>query len=191
MKLIFATNNDNKLSEVKQLLGNEFEIISLKEIGYLEDIPEPYDTLEENSLTKAETIYKEFGLNCFAEDTGLEIESLNGKPGVISARYAGLQKSAEDNMNKVLKELNGTDNRNAQFRTVATLIINGQVHQFEGIVKGEITKEKTGIGGFGYDPIFKANGYDISFAEMDKITKNKISHRGKAINKLVKFLRKL
>ncbi|MCL4117818.1 UNVERIFIED_CONTAM: hypothetical protein GTU68_054807 [Idotea baltica] len=190
MKLIFATNNANKLSEVKQLLGNEFEIISLADIGYTKDIPEPFDTLEENSLTKAKTIYDKFKVNCFAEDTGLEVEALNGEPGVLSARYAGIEKDANANMNKILTNLSNKANRNAQFRTVATLILNGVEFQFEGIVKGEITKTKRGEDGFGYDPIFKAKDYDNTFAEMDKSTKNNISHRGKAISALVVFLRK-
>lgn len=188
MKLVFATNNPNKLSEVKLMLSDKIEVVSLKEIGFYDDIPEPFNTLEENSLTKAQTIYEQYGLNCFAEDTGLEVEALDGKPGVLSARYAGPEKLADKNMDKILFELQGSSNRKARFRTVATLIINGKVHQFEGIVEGKITEEKTGSMGFGYDPIFKADGYNITFAEMDKTEKNIISHRGKAINKLVDFL---
>ncbi len=188
MKLVFATNNQHKLSEVRKMLNDDFNILSLTDIGFSQEIPEPYDTLEENSKTKALTIFKKFNVNCIAEDTGLEIEALNGKPGVLSARYAGNERNAENNMTKVLRNLEGLDNRNAQFRTVVTLILNESIYQFEGICKGTILHNKLGEEGFGYDPIFMPNNYSKSFAQMSAETKNSISHRGKAINKLVDFL---
>lgn len=191
MKLVFATNNPNKLLEVQKMLGDTFEIVTLKQIGFFEDIPEPYPTLQENAIEKAMTIYKKFGLNCFAEDTGLEVEALNGEPGVLSARYAGEDKAADKNMAKVLANLQGKSNRNAQFRTVAALIIDGEVKTFEGIVKGKILEKRTGTGGFGYDPIFLPDGYNHSFAEMRLSIKNGISHRAKAIKKLTNYLNKL
>ena len=190
MKIVFATNNQHKLEEIKNLLGNHFDILSLKDIDFHEEIPEDHETLEENALQKANHIYKLYKIPCFADDTGLEIEALNGDPGVYSARYAGPQKSAEDNMNKVIKELIDVDNRNARFRSVIALIIDDKEYLFEGIVNGQMLREKKGVKGFGYDPIFKPNTYDVSFAEMGMDEKNKISHRGLAVQKLVEFLKK-
>jgi len=191
MKLVFATNNPNKLLEVQKILGNNFEIVTLKQIGFFDDIPEPHPTLQENAIEKAMTIYNKFGLNCFAEDTGLEVEALNGEPGVLSARYAGQDKAADKNIAKVLANLQSKNNRNAQFRTVAALVINGSVTTFEGIVKGKILEKPTGTGGFGYDPIFLPNGYNHSFAQMRLSIKNSISHRAIAIKKLTNHLNKL
>ena len=188
MKLLFATNNSNKLKEVQAKLPH-FEIVSLKELGVTEDIPETGDTLEENALIKARYLYEKFNLNCFADDTGLEIEALDNEPGVFSARYAGEEKSAESNMAKVLEKLEGKTNRKARFRTAIALIADGKETVIEGVVNGEILTKKTGTEGFGYDPIFKANGFDISFAEMDMETKNRISHRGLAVDKLVDALK--
>lgn len=188
MKLVFATNNKHKLYEVQHLLGEKILLQSLKDIGCTEEIPEDHDTLEDNALQKAEFIYTKYGLNCFADDTGLEIGALNGEPGVLSARYAGDAKDSEENIKKVLKKLSGVHNRKAQFRTVISLILNGEKYAFEGIVKGEVLTEKHGYDGFGYDPIFKPDGYNESFAEMPLSEKNKISHRAVATNQLVKFL---
>lgn len=188
-QIVFATNNAHKLEEVSEALKGFYNIKSLKEIGFYDDIPEPYETLEENALTKSKTIHQKFNIDCFADDTGLEVDALNGAPGVFSARYAGPQCSFEDNVNKLLNELENIENRHARFRTVISLIINGQEYYFEGIVEGEITKERSGNEGFGYDPIFKPNGYDITFAEMSLDLKNKISHRGKAVLKLINFLK--
>jgi XTP/dITP diphosphohydrolase len=187
MKLIFATNNPNKIKEVQAKLPN-YEIVSLKDLGITEDIPETGETLEENALIKARYLYNKFNLDCFADDTGLEIEVLNNEPGVYSARYAGEDKAADANMNKVLTKLNGKTNRKARFRTSIALIQNGKETIMEGIVNGEILTEKIGEDGFGYDPIFQADGFDISFAQMDMETKNRISHRGLAVDKLVKVL---
>ena len=189
MKLVFATNNKNKVKEIKQLLDNSIEILSLEDIGCTEDIPETADNIEGNAIQKAEYVFNKYGLNCFADDTGLEIEALNGEPGVYSARYAGEQKNAEDNMNKVLEKLEGINNRTAQFKTVIALIIDGKTKCFEGIAKGEMTTKKSGDEGFGYDPIFKPNGYDITFSEMDLDLKNKISHRARATFKLIDYLK--
>ena len=192
MKLLFATNNKHKISEVQQLLDGRFNIVSPAELGCTDDIPENEVTLEGNALAKARYIRKKFGLACFADDTGLEVEALNGAPGVYSARYAGEGKSFEDNNTKLLAELQGETNRKAQFRCVIALITDdGEEHLFEGIVKGEILTERTGTGGFGYDPIFSPDGYDCSFAQMTMDEKNRISHRGLAISKLVEFLNKL
>ncbi len=188
-KIVFATNNAHKLQEVRFALKGIYEIISLKEIGFTDDIPEPYETLEENALTKSKTIAEKFMINCFADDTGLEVDALNGAPGVYSARYAGKNCSFQDNVNKLLYEMQGHKNRKAKFRTVISLIINKKEYQFEGEVKGHIATDKTGTEGFGYDPVFIPNGYPISFAEMDLEEKNKISHRGLAVKKLVEFLK--
>lgn len=188
MKLVFATNNKNKIKEIKQLLNNSIELLSLEDIGCFEDIPETSDTIKGNAIQKAEYVYKKYGYNCFADDTGLQIEALNGDPGVYSARYAGEQKNAHDNMDKVLKELAGIDARKAQFITVIALIINGKTNCFEGKVEGEITTQKSGTEGFGYDPIFKPEGFGITFSEMSLAEKNKISHRAKATNQLIRFL---
>ena len=188
MKLVFATNNQHKLKELQEILGSEFELLSLKEIACFEEIPEDQETLEGNASQKAYFIFNKYGKNCFADDTGLEIDALNGEPGVYSARYAGESKSPEKNMNKVLDKLSKINNRQARFRTVISLIINGKEKQFEGIVEGEILSNKRGIEGFGYDPIFKPKGYQETFAEMDMAIKNKISHRGRAVKKLVDYL---
>ena len=188
IKLVFATNNANKLAEVKAMLTN-FEIVSLKDIGCFEDIPETAETLEGNAILKADYITKKYGLNCFADDTGLEVEALNMEPGVYSARYAGKERSSEANMQKLLSELENKESRSAQFRTAVALNLNGKQYVFEGICKGEILKEKTGTAGFGYDPIFKPENYDQSFAEMSMEAKGKISHRGLAVQKLVDFLK--
>ena len=187
-KLVFATGNPNKIKEEKELLNNQFEIIGLKDIGCNEDIPETQPTIEGNALQKARYVVENYGVNCFAEDTGLEIESLNMEPGVFSARYAGEQRSSEDNMNLVLEKLKTQDNRNARFKTVVALIIDGEEFTFEGIVNGKIALEKTGKDGFGYDPIFLPEDQKISFAEMESAEKNKISHRGRAVRKLIEWL---
>ncbi|MEZ4883524.1 MAG: non-canonical purine NTP diphosphatase [Chitinophagales bacterium] len=189
MKLIFATNNPNKVSEVKKVVGDKFEVVSLKEFGFTDDIPEPHDTLEENAYEKSSVIHQKFGVNCFSEDTGLEVFALNGEPGVKSARYAGELCKASDNISLLLSKLKGIENRQAQFRTVVSLILEGQEYQFEGIVKGSIIDSLRGDKGFGYDPVFVPEGYSQTFAEMDADEKNKISHRAKAIEKLVVFLK--
>lgn len=188
MKLVFATNNPNKLKELQNLLGEEIELLSLADINCNDEIPEDHETLEENASQKAHYIFDKFKLNCFADDTGLEIEALNNEPGVYSARYAGEEKASKANMIKVLENLNGVKNRKSRFRTVISLIIEGKETQFEGIVSGNILEKERGIDGFGYDPIFQPKGYDISFAEMDMTEKNKISHRGLAVRKLVDYL---
>ena len=186
-KIVFATGNHNKLEEVKAAIDC-FEIVGLREIKINEEIPETGTTLKENALQKAKYVHEKTGLNCFSDDTGLEIEALNNRPGVYSAVYAGANCIAENNMQKVLKELSGIHNRKAQFKTVVALILNDKEYFFEGEVKGEILKEKKGSDGFGYDPIFKPNGYDETFAQMSIELKNKISHRGIAVRKLVAFL---
>ena len=190
-KIIFATNNTHKLEEVRFALQGLYEVKSLKEIGFNEDIPEPYETLEENALTKSKTIFNKFNADCFSDDTGLEVDALNGAPGVYSARYAGPNCTFEDNVKKMLEEMKGKENRNARFRTVVSLIINGQEHYFEGIVKGRISETRSGNEGFGYDPIFIPDGYNTSFAQMSIGEKNKISHRGRAMAKLVEFLKNM
>lgn len=191
MKLVFATNNKHKLEELQAILGDQFTLLSLKDIECFDEIPEEQPTLEGNASQKAYYIYDKFGMNCFADDTGLEIKALNGEPGVFSARYAGEDKDSEANMNKVLEKLAKINEREARFRTVISLVIDGEEKQFEGIVNGEILKEKRGGSGFGYDPIFKPEGLDQSFAEMGLDDKNKISHRGRAVQKLVDYLKKL
>lgn len=191
MKLVFATNNKHKLEELQAILGDHYTLLSLKDIDCFDEIPEEQPTLEGNASQKAFYIYDKFGMNCFADDTGLEIEALNGEPGVFSARYAGEDKNSEANMNKVLDKLAKINEREARFRTVISLVIDGEEKQFEGIVNGEILKEKRGDSGFGYDPIFKPKGFDQSFAEMGLDDKNKISHRGRAVQKLVDYLKKL
>lgn len=189
MKLVFATNNEHKLKEISQLLDGKHEIVSLSEIDCHDDIPEDHDTLEGNALQKARYIKEHFGYDCFADDTGLEIEALDNRPGVYSARYAGPAKDSRKNMIKVLREMEGVTNRNACFRTVIALILDGQEHLFEGRVDGKILTEQHGEAGFGYDPIFQPEGFRVSFAEMPMDEKNKISHRGRATQKLVEFLR--
>lgn len=189
MKLVFATNNLNKLKEVQEMLPNSIELLSLKDINCNEEVDETENTLQGNAKLKADYITKNYGYNCFADDTGLEVASLDGKPGVFSARFAGEPRSAERNMQKLLDELFDKPNRNAQFRTAICLNLNDEQFLFEGICTGTILSKKQGEKGFGYDPIFKPLGYDASFAEMSSATKNKISHRGIAIQKLVAFLK--
>lgn len=187
LKLVFATNNKNKLKEVQAMLTN-FEIVSLADINCFDDIPETANTLEGNAILKANYITKKYGLNCFADDTGLEVEALNSEPGVYSARYAGTENNADANMDKLLSNLENNTHRKAQFRTAVALNIEGKQFVFEGICKGEILTKKTGDSGFGYDPIFKPAGFNTSFAEMNMTEKGAISHRGKAIQQLVEFL---
>jgi XTP/dITP diphosphohydrolase len=190
MQLVFASNNKNKIQEIQQLLPNSIEILSLEDIGCFEDIPETSNTIEGNAILKANYITKKFGYNCFADDTGLEVETLKGAPGVYSARYAGEQKDSEDNMNKLLFELKEKTNRNAHFKTIIALNINGEQQLFEGIAKGIITLEKKGNDGFGYDPIFQPLGYSSTFAEISMEEKATISHRGIATRKLINYLSK-
>jgi len=191
MKLVFATNNKNKIKEIKNLLSNSIELLSLEDINCKEEIPETSDSIAGNALQKAKYVFDNYGHNCFADDTGLEIESLNGEPGIYSARYAGLQRDANDNMNKVLAKLKDENNKNAHFKTVIALIINGKETLYEGIAKGKITNKKSGTEGFGYDPIFKPIGFDITFSEMSLEEKNKVSHRGKAVRQLTDYLSSL
>lgn len=190
MKLVFATNNRHKLEEIREILGDRFEIVSLSQIGCHEDIPEDHETLQENALQKARFVKEHYGYDCFADDTGLEIEALENRPGVYSARYAGPAKSSEDNVRKVLKEMEGKANRKAQFRTVIALVMSGKEYCFEGKVLGEILTERQGSAGFGYDPIFRPSGFTESFAQMEMKQKNGISHRGQAVEKLAEFLNK-
>ena len=191
MKIVFATNNPNKLKEIQSLIPKEIEIISLKEIGCNEDIPETGDTLEANAFQKAHYIKDNYNYDCFADDTGLEIDELNGDPGVYSARYAGPERNANTNMNKVLNELKGKKNRKAQFRTAIALILKDEEHLFEGKVEGYISKDKQGNEGFGYDPIFIPENDIRSFAQMSMQEKGAISHRGRAVKKLVTYLNNL
>ena len=192
MKIVFATNNQHKLSEIRQILGDRVEVLSLKDINCDVDIPETGTTLEANALQKAQYIYDHYQMNVFADDTGLEVDALNGAPGVYSARYAGGEgHDSEANMAKLLHELGENNNRKARFRTVIALIIQGQVHEFEGIVNGEIIRERRGGEGFGYDPIFQPEGYDKTFAELGVEVKNQISHRARATQKLVEYLKTL
>lgn len=188
MQLVFATNNLNKLKEVQSLIPKHIQLLSLKDINCLEDIPETQPTIEGNAIQKAEYVKTNYGYDCFADDTGLEVEALNGEPGVFSARYAGPQRDANDNMNLLLNNLEDKNTRNAQFKTVIALHLNGKLETFTGICKGEITTNKRGDKGFGYDPIFQPNGYTETFAEIDLDLKNKIGHRGKAVMELVGFL---
>ena len=187
-KLIFATNNQFKFNEVKYILSNKLNLINLKELNFSEDIPEDHNSLKKNAQSKALFIYGKYKINCFADDTGLEIEALNGDPGVYSARYAGENCNFEDNIKKVLKKLTAVKNRKAKFITVISLVENGDITNFEGIINGEIIDEKKGNNGFGYDPIFKPDGYNLTFAEMTQEVKNKISHRYIAIKKLANYL---
>ena len=188
MKLVFATNNAHKLEEIREMAGGQYEIVSLKEIGCQEEIPEEQDTLEGNALQKARFVKERYGADCFADDTGLEIAALGGEPGVRSARYAGEGHDSEANMRKVLAKMEGADDRRARFRTVIALILDGEEHLFEGEVRGEILREKHGAEGFGYDPIFRPEGFAESFAEMSLDAKNAISHRGRATRALIRFL---
>lgn len=189
-KFVFATNNAHKLEEVTAILGDKVEVLSMKDIRCTADIPETADTLAGNALLKARFIYENYQMDCFADDTGLEVEALDGAPGVYSARYAGDAHNSEANMKKLLHDLEGVENRKARFRTVFALIIDGKEHLFEGIINGEITKTRRGASGFGYDPIFIPEGYTQTFAEMGNQLKNKISHRALATNKLCHFLLK-
>ncbi|WP_396166262.1 non-canonical purine NTP diphosphatase [Flavobacterium sp.] len=191
MKLVFASNNKNKIAEIQQQVGAQFQIVALEDIGCFVDIPETAETIEGNAILKANYVTENFGLPCFADDTGLEIVSLNNEPGVYSARYAGEQKNAEDNMNLVLQKLASKTNRKAQFKTIIALNINNQQYLFEGIVKGEITLKKSGNQGFGYDPVFQPEGFSTTFAQMTMEQKSVISHRGIAVQKLINFLSNL
>ena len=191
MKLVFATNNLNKLKEVQSLVPAHIKLLSLSDIGCEEDIPETQETIEGNARQKAEYLVEHYGYDCFADDTGLEVNALNGEPGVYSARYAGPQRDANDNMDKLLNRLENSEDRTAQFKTVIALHLNGELKTFTGICKGEITTEKHGEKGFGYDPIFKAEGYEKTFAEISLDEKNSIGHRGKAMQKLIAYLGKM
>ena len=188
MQLIFATHNKNKVIEVKSLINQTINLLNLSDINFTDDIEETATTLEGNALLKAQTIFKKTNFNCFADDSGLLVDALNGEPGVYSARYAGEHKSEEDNMMKLLNNMHGIDNRKAQFKTVLALIINGNEHLFEGTMHGTITYEKMGLNGFGYDPIFMPQGYSQTFAELTLEQKSKISHRALALNKMIKFI---
>ena len=188
MKIVFATNNAHKLDEVRQVVGEKFEIVSLRECGIVEDIPENEPTLEGNALAKARYIYERTGFNCFADDTGLEVDALGGEPGVRSARYATDGHDDEANKRLLLERLQGEENRAAQFRTAVALILGGKEYLFEGIVRGDIATEQHGEGGFGYDPLFFPEGGDLTFAQMSSEEKNAISHRGRAVRKLAEFL---
>jgi XTP/dITP diphosphohydrolase len=188
MKLVFATHNANKLKEVQQLMPPNIELLSLDDIGCTEEIPETASTLQGNALIKARYVHQNYNYNCFADDTGLEVDSLGGAPGVYSARYAGPAQVAEDNIDKLLGELKGVDNRRAQFRTVIALITGGEELLFEGICQGEITLDTSGTEGFGYDPVFRPRGYKRTFAQMSMEEKGEISHRGRALKKLQEYL---
>ncbi|OIQ28298.1 MAG: non-canonical purine NTP pyrophosphatase [Bacteroidetes bacterium MedPE-SWsnd-G2] len=188
MKLVFATNNKNKIKEVQALIPESIQLLSLEDINCFEDIPETQETIEGNAVQKAEYVKTKYGYNCFADDTGLEIEALNNAPGVYSARYAGEQRDANDNMNRVLNELKNKTDRSARFKTVIALHLDNNLNTFEGICSGTITENKSGTGGFGYDPIFQPDNFDITFSEMNSETKNSISHRGLAVQALITFL---
>jgi len=188
MKLIFATHNKNKLKEVKSLVPSSIQLLSLDDINFNDEIEETATTIEGNALLKAKTIYEKTGINCFADDSGLLVDSLNGDPGVYSARYAGEQKNDEDNMQKLLHELKDKSNRNAHFKTAMALIVDDKEYLFEGKIEGKIISEKLGINGFGYDPLFIPNGYNETFAQLDSETKNKISHRARALQKMIEFI---
>ena len=190
MKLVFASNNKNKIQEIQALVPNTIQIVSLEDIGCTEDIPETADTIEGNAILKANYVTSNYGYDCFADDTGLEVEALNGAPGVYSARYAGEQKDANDNMDKLLSELKDKSNRKANFKTVIALNLNGKQNLFTGIINGKIIEEKIGTNGFGYDPIFVADGYEKTFAELSMEEKSTISHRGIAVKELILFLQK-
>ena len=190
MKLVFASNNKNKIQEIQALVPNTIQIVSLEDIGCTEDIPETADTIEGNAILKANYVTEKYGYDCFADDTGLEVSALNGAPGVYSARYAGEQKDANDNMDKLLSELKDKSNRKANFKTVIALNLNGKQNLFTGIINGKIIEEKIGNNGFGYDPIFVADGYEKTFAELSMEEKSTISHRGIAVKELILFLQK-
>lgn len=188
MKLVFASNNLNKIKEIQSILNGSIQLLSLEEIGCFEEIPETADTIEGNAILKANYVTEKYGYDCFADDTGLEVTALNGEPGVYSARYAGEQKNADDNMNKLLETLKDKLDRSAQFKTVIALNLNGEQYLFTGLAKGKITFEKTGNQGFGYDPVFQPENYSETFAELSSEIKNKISHRAKATQQLIDFL---
>ncbi|MFY7937412.1 MAG: non-canonical purine NTP diphosphatase [Flavobacterium sp.] len=190
MKLVFASNNKNKIQEIQALVPNSIQILSLEEIGCTEDIPETAETIEGNAILKANYVTEKYGYDCFADDTGLEVDALNGAPGVYSARYAGERKDANDNMDKLLSELENKANRKANFKTVIALNLNGKQNLFTGIINGKIIEEKIGTNGFGYDPIFIADGYEKTFAELTMEEKSTISHRGIAVKELILFLQK-
>ncbi len=189
MDICFATNNKHKVKEVATLLPPSFRLLTLNEIGCKEELPEEQDTLEGNSLQKAEYVFKKFGIPCISDDTGLEVKALNGRPGVYSARYAGEQSDSAANISKLLEELHGKEDREARFRTIITLIVPGMIRQFEGTVRGSITESLSGQAGFGYDPVFLPLGYEKTFAEMTAAEKNAISHRGEAVRKLIEYLK--
>ena len=189
MKICFATNNQKKIEEVKAALGEEFEIVSLQEIGCQEELPETGDTLDHNAFQKARYVKDNYGVECFADDTGLEVEALDGAPGVYSGRFAGEPRSDERNIDLLLSKMEGKENRKARFRTVIALILEGKEYSFEGVAEGEILQSRVGSGGFGYDPVFKPKGFEKSFAELSLSEKNEISHRGKAVKALISFLR--
>ncbi len=191
MKLVFATNNKNKLAEIEQQLNNSFELLSLADIGCTEDIPETHATIEGNASQKSNYLFEKYHYNCFADDTGLEVEVLNNEPGVYSARYAGPQRNDTDNMNKLLLELQNKSNRKARFKTIISLVIDSKEQLFEGIINGTIINEKRGANGFGYDPLFVPDGYDKTFAELDSSIKNTISHRAIAFKKLIAHLKNI
>jgi XTP/dITP diphosphohydrolase len=188
-KLIFATGNPNKVFEVRNLLGDDFEVGGLQDIGCTEELPETTPTILGNALQKARFVFEKYGVNCFSEDTGLEIDALGGEPGVYSARYAGEEKDPHANMDLVLRKMDGIENRRARFRTVIALLIDGQAYTFEGVAEGTIEKVKSGTAGFGYDPIFRPEGAALTFAQMNLAQKNAVSHRAKAIAKLISFLK--
>jgi XTP/dITP diphosphohydrolase len=188
MKLVFATNNQNKVKEVQSLLPETITVLSLAAIGCTEDIPETQPTIEGNAIQKAQYVKEKYGYDCFADDTGLEVHALNDEPGVFSARYAGPQRNADDNMNKLLQNLADKEDRSAQFKTVIALILDGKQYTFPGICKGTIIKDKRGDKGFGYDPIFMANGFTETFAQISLEEKNRVGHRGKAVQKLIDLL---
>jgi len=192
LKLCFATQNPNKIREIQarlQAIGSPIELVNLVDLGCTEELAEDFETLEENAFQKAEYVAEHYGVSCFADDTGLEVEILDGAPGVYSARYAGNQKNSTDNITLLLQNLEGKTSRSAQFRTVIALIFNGKKYRFDGVVKGNIIKEPRGTDGFGYDPIFVPDGYETTFAEMPLSEKNQISHRAKALDKLIEFLK--
>ncbi|MCU0458269.1 MAG: non-canonical purine NTP diphosphatase [Bacteroidales bacterium] len=189
MELVFATNNKHKIREISELLDNNIRILGLADLNITEDIPEEADTLEENAIFKARYVHERTGMNVFADDTGLEVECLDGAPGVYSARYAGKSKSFDDNIEKLLREMQGATDRRARFRTVIALVLDGAEYLFEGTVEGEIISERRGSGGFGYDPVFLASGFDKTFAEIPLAEKNTISHRARAMQKLLEFLK--
>lgn len=191
MKIVFATNNAHKLGEVAQVVGDKFELVTLRECGIMEDIPENEPTLEGNALAKARYVYERTGLNCFADDTGLEVDALGGEPGVRSARYATDGHDDEANKKLLLERMQGVESRAAQFRTAVALIIGGKEYLFEGVVRGDIATEEHGEGGFGYDPLFLPEGGEKTFAEMSAEAKNEISHRGRAVRKLAEFLQNM